>query len=282
MVGVPISRDVLLQNDRMQTRLIAAVASAALIVASCGSGESGGSDTTAPQITLIATTTQAPPLTQPAPVDTEAPVTEPAPAPTEPVPTEPVVTDAAPVDSGVPATEPGPEVVPETTVPPVASLFTLETDGLGSTSFGADPEGTITFVSNFLGAPTLDTGWVDPFSIGPCGGTQLRQVSWSNLQLEFGDSSAVTEGRPHFYSYTYGLEGSLGIVTPAGLATVEQITVGSSVSDLIEAYPAVQLRSADEFIAPNFFVNDNLTGRMSGLADADVVELIIGGIPCDG
>lgn len=274
----------------MQPRLLAAVATAALTVASCGSGESGGSDTTTPEITLIATTTQAPPPTEPAPVDSDAPVTEPAavdsivtePIVTESAPTEPVETDVAPVDSGVPATEPGPEVVPETTGPPIASLFTLETDGLGSTSFGADPEGTITFVSNFLGAPTMDTGWVDPFTIGPCGGMQLRQVSWNNLQLEFGDSSPVTEGRPHFYSYTYGLEGSGGIVTPAGLATVEQITVGSLVADLIEAYPGVQLRSADEFIAPNFFVNDNLTGRMSGLADADVVELIIGGIPCDG
>ncbi|MFT6289912.1 MAG: hypothetical protein ACJAR2_000497 [Ilumatobacter sp.] len=276
-----------MQDDRMQPRFIAAIASAALIVGSCGSGESGGSDMTAPDITLIATTTQAPPPTEAAQVETDAVVTTPAPidsTASEPVVTQvaPVETEPVPIDTGGPATEPGPEAEPETTSLPAAGLFTLETSGLGSTSFGADPDGTVTFVSNFLGAPTLDTGWVDPFTIGPCGGTQLRQVSWNNLQLEFGDSSAVTEGRPHFYSYTYGLEGSGGTVTPAGLATAKQITVGSPVAALITAYPGVQLRSADEFIAPNFFINDNLTGRMSGLADTDVVELIIGGIPCDG
>ncbi len=31
----------------------------------------------------------------------------------------------------------------------------------------------------------------------------------------------------------------------------------------------------------SFFVNDNLTGRLSGLADSDLVQMVIGGIPCD-
>ena len=186
-------------------------------------------------------------------------------------------------DGSVPVSEPPSTDAPTSTTDPLdGGDFTLDVDGLGSTSFGADPEGTISFVSSFFGEPTADTGWVDPFTIGPCGGTELRQVDWNELRLEFGDVSAVRQDRPHFYAYTYGAEGSLGAVQPSGLATPLDITTGSSVNDLIEAYPTVELRSADEFIAANFFVNDNLSGRLSGLADDDVVELIIGGIPCVG
>ncbi len=93
--------------------------------------------------------------------------------------------------------------------------FSLETDGLGAVSFGADPDGVITFVTSFLGGATADTGWVDPFTIGACGGTQLRQVTWGDLQLEFGDVSNIAEGRPHFYAYYYGKEGS-STASPAG------------------------------------------------------------------
>ena len=147
-------------------------------------------------------------------------------------------------------------------------------------SFGADPDGVITFVTSFLGGATADTGWVDPFTIGACGGTQLRQVTWGDLQLEFGDVSDIAEGRPHFYAYYYGKEGQSS-ASPAGLETAEGISVGSTVAQLLAAYPTVQLRIGDEFMNDSFFVNDNLTGRLSGLADPDVVQMVIGGIPCE-
>ncbi|MFK8022342.1 MAG: hypothetical protein AB8G26_00150 [Ilumatobacter sp.] len=271
-------------------RSIAVATLVSVVLAACG----GGSDEAV--VTTVAVTTT-PPTTAPADDGLFEAIDPTAPADDEPLVTEPAATDVPVTEPVPPITEPAPpstdSAPPAGTDPAVSTTiasppsggdlpFTLEVDGLGVTSFGADAVGTISFVSSFLGEPTRDSGWVDPFTIGACGGTELRQVSWGALQLEFGDSSSITEGRQHFYAYFYGAEGSNGVVTPADLATAEGVTVGSSVGELLEAYPTAQLRDGDDFIAPNFFVNDNLTGRMSGLADVDVVELIIGGIPCEG
>jgi hypothetical protein len=258
----------------MRSLTFALPAVVAVALASCGGG-SDDAEESLPEITLITTTTSLAPFE---PSDS-VPASDVAPEQT--VPSTPV-TEPPPVT--VPPTTAAPEttVAPETTAttaPPLEG-FTLETDGLGSVSFGADPDGVIAFVTSFLGAATADTGWVDPFTVGACGGTQLRQVSWGDLQLEFGDVSSITDGRPHFYAYFYGREG-ISSATPPGLATGQGITVGSTVAALLQAYPGVQLRSGDEFMNDSFFVNDNLTGRLSGLADPDVVELIIGGIPCN-
>lgn len=233
----------------------------------CGGG-SDESTTTTPVITLITTPTTEVVVLTVAPPET-ASSTEPDTAGTVPETTE----------SPDVASTPPPVAAPTTN--DIETRFTLTTGGVGTTSFGADPDGTIAFVSSFLGQPTGDTGWVDPFTIGPCGGTQLRQVNWGNLQLEFGDASTVLEGRTHFYAYTYGQEGS-PTAAPAGLSTPEGITVGSSVGSLLAAYPNTQLLTADDFTPDSFVVNDNLRGRLSGLSDTDVVELIVGGLPCEG
>ncbi len=155
----------------------------------------------------------------------------------------------------------------------------LTTVGIGSAQFGADPEGVIGYVSSFLGNPTLDTGWVDPFSICTISGTELRQVSWGSMTLTFGDVSTVIQGRRHFFAYAYGVDGQIG-VPPVGLKTDQGITVGSRVVDLLAAYPGVVLNPEDDFVAPNFYVNDNLRGFLTGLADDDTVTVILGGIGC--
>ncbi len=80
----------------------------------------------------------------------------------------------------------------------------LSGDGIGSADFGADPEGVIEYVNSFLGAPTNDTGWIDPLTIGLCSGAEIRQVSWGVLSLLFGDVSEVVQGRRHFFAYAYG------------------------------------------------------------------------------
>jgi hypothetical protein len=283
----------MLHHDVMTIRAAIALVVGSIAIAACGSGDDA--TPTSVEVTLVTTTTTEPvfvPVDSAAPVDANdanADADGSGAGVDEPVTTEVVATDVsttsvpAPVGtesaSSVPtATDPA----PPTTDPVAEANFTLDVNGLGSALFGADPEGTIGFVSSFLGEPTGDTGWVDPFSIGPCGGTELRQVDWGQLRLEFGDVSSVRQDRPHFYAYTYGAEGSLGAVVPPGLSTPLGITAGSRVEALIEAYPTVELRSADEFIAANFFVNANFSGRMSGLADDDVVEVIIGGVPCVG
>ncbi len=259
----------------MRTRPFVAAIALALVITSCGGG-SDEADDSLPEITLITTTTSLPPFepsdSVPDTAGAETDATEPAVSAAEPAGTEPSAPEITVAST----------VAPETTAAltgPEAD-FALETDGLGAVSFGADPDGVITFVTSFLGAATADTGWVDPFTVGACGGTQLRQVSWGDLQLEFGDVSGIAEGRPHFYAYYYGKEGA-STASPSGLETPDGITVGSTVAQLLRAYPGVQLRLGDEFMNDSFFVNDNLTGRLSGLADSDVVQMVIGGIPCD-
>jgi hypothetical protein len=255
----------------MRTRSFVAAVVGSLVVAACGGG-SDEADDTVPEVTLVTTTTSLPvfePSDSVPATDVDTSVVETTPD-SVPIVTEPVVS----IETTI-----APTTAPATTSAPQAD-FVLGTNGLGSVSFGADPDGVITFVTSFLGGATADTGWVDPFTIGACGGTQLRQVSWNDLQLEFGDVSNVAEGRPHFYAYYYGKEGS-PTATPGGLATAEGITIGSTVAELLQAYPGILLRSGDEFTNDSFFVNDNLTGRLSGLADPDLVEMVIGGIPCD-
>lgn len=247
----------------MSRRLVAGAAAVGVLLAACGSGDDavdGGATTT--EFTLLATTTTtAPPATTvPATTSTTVP---------------PQTTTTAP-----PTTTTTTVVAPTTTeANPAVDALVLTTIGIGSAEFGAEPEGVISYITSFLGAPTADTGWVDPFSIGPCSGKELRLVSWGVLTLQFGDVSNVVEGRRHFFAYGYGANGQIG-APPVGLETDRGITVGSRVVDLITAYPGVSLFPEDDFIAPNFYVNDNLRGFLTGLVDDDAVTVIFGGIGC--
>ena len=99
--------------------------------------------------------------------------------------------------------------------------------------------------------------------------------------LEFSDVSTVAEGRRHFYAYSYGLEGELG-VPPLGLVTDTGLTTGSTVAELVEAYPDVILNPEDDFGAASFFVNEDLHGLLTGLDGEDAVTVIAGGRGCGG
>ena len=115
----------------------------------------------------------------------------------------------------------------------------LRANGLGDAAFGAEPEGVVAYVSAIIGNPTVDTGWVDPLSVGACPGTEFRQVFWGDLVLQFSDVSNVTNGRRHFFSYVYGPAFVQGNITPAGLKTEAGIGVGSTVQELQGTYPTV-------------------------------------------
>ena len=104
-------------------------------------------------------------------------------------------------------------------------------------------------------------------------------MRWEALLLEFADESEVAEGRPHFYSYTYGLDGEIGL-PPEGLTTDRGIGIESTVAELEAAYPGVLLNPEDEFISANFFVDEDLRGLLTGLEANDVVTLIAGGRSC--
>ena len=165
-----------------------------------------------------------------------------------------------------------------TTLAPGAELV-LRANGIGDAAFGVDPDGAVAYVSGIIGPPTVDTGWVDPLSVGACPGTEFRQVYWGDLLLQFSDQSSVTSGRRHFFSYVYGP--SFGPkITPAGLKTDAGIGVGSTVADLQGTYPGVVINPGDEIGGPNFFINGGLAGFLTGVNPTDTVISVLGGQGC--
>jgi len=156
----------------------------------------------------------------------------------------------------------------------------LRPNSLGDAAFGAEPEGVIAYVSSIIGNPTVDTGWIDPLSVGACPGTELRQVFWGDLTLYFSDESSVTTGRRHFFSYVYGPAFVQGAIAPAGLKTDAGIGVGSTVAELTAAYPNVVVNPADDFGGPNFLTADGLAGFLTGATPTDTVTSVLGGQGC--
>ncbi len=176
------------------------------------------------------------------------------------------------------------ETLPE--LDPIVEALRLSDDGIGAAGFTGEPEGVIAYLSSFIGAPTGDTGWVDPFEISACSGSELRIVSWGGLQLTFGDVSKVLQGRRHFFSFTYGQYRYDGVgvtqvdATPAGLLTVEGVGLGTPIIEVEFTYPGLMIYPSDDFVPPNFVVNDNLRGFVAGLADDSPVVQLIGGPNC--
>jgi hypothetical protein len=68
---------------------------------------------------------------------------------------------------------------------------------------------------------------------------------------------------------------------PEGLATPEGIGLGTTVAFLRAAYHDVVVEPGEEgLLAPSFYVDEDLSGRLTGTADDDLVTVIIGGDPC--
>ncbi len=156
----------------------------------------------------------------------------------------------------------------------------LGREGLDVAAFGAGADDTIAAVTAVLGEPDKDSGWVEPLSIGACAGEQGRFVAWGSLYLYFSDQSGFANGEPHFFGYSYGSESDLEAI-PEGLATPEGIGLGTTVAFLRAAYRDVVVEAGEEGLFPsNFYVDANLSGRLTGGDDDDLVTVIIGGDPC--
>ena len=108
--------------------------------------------------------------------------------------------------------------------------------------------------------------------------TEVRGVTWGDLQLLFSDDSVVVSGRRHFFNYVYGPPSAATIV-PEGLHTADGIGIGSTVADLRRQYPGVQVYP-EEIYGPYFVVNENFSGFLTGVTDSDTVISFIGGIGC--
>ncbi len=254
--------------------MIAGVLLVGLTLTACGGGSDDAVAGPTTKLTLLPTTTT-----------------------TEPPPTTVVATTVESTTTVATLPSTPPPATPTTTGPPAASTTTepanpavesliLGDDGIGAAVFSGDPDGVVSFITTFVGPPTADTGWVDPFSISACPGSELRVVSWGSLRLSFGDVSPVLEGRRHFFAYTYGAyeyDGTTVTVTdqtPAGLVTANGVGLGTGLVALEAAHPGIALNPADDFFPETFVINDNLRGALTGLADDSSVVGLIGGQDC--
>jgi len=188
------------------------------------------------------------------------------------------VTTAASTSTSTSTTSTSTTSTTTTTVAPGAELV-LRANSLGDAAFGAEPDGVVAYVTAIIGAPTVDSGWIDPLSVGACPGTEFRQVIWGDLVLQFSDESNVTSGRPHFFFYQYGPP--LGAqIAPAGLKTDAGIGFGSTVAELTATYPTATIDPGSDLGGPNFVINDGLAGFLTGINPTDTVTSIIGGQGC--
>ncbi len=199
------------------------------------------------------------------------------------------VTDASEVSPDEPAvtttTTTTTTLPPTTTIPPPLGVdeLILGPNGIGGALLGADPDTSVSYISSILGAPTDDSGWVDPLEFYLCRGTTVRRVEWGVLSVMFGDESDIATGRTHLISWTYGLIDRLGD-EPLGLRTAGGVTLGDQLAGLRAEFGsiAVDEGDADLDIPPSFYIGPTLRGLSTGVADEDYVLVLIGGSGCTG
>lgn len=200
-----------------------------------------------------------------------------------PLPTSPttVATTLAPLTTTTSSTTSTSAPATTTTTVDPAQALLLRRDGIGDVRFGVDPEGVLTYLKARLGAPDEDSGYVDAFSeFGNCPGTRVRGVRWGDLLLLFGDESTVAEGRLHFFSWRYGPAGTGG-AKPAGLKAEGGITLGSTVTAILKAFPQTTVFT-DEIFGAGFEIVRTLSGTLTGSEPSGQVTVLYGGIACGG
>ena len=201
----------------MHRTLTAVVLLMAMIVAGCSSSDEA---TTTEPSTLTTTSTTAASSTT---------TTTTAPAET--------TTTTAPVETTT-------TTVAETTTTTVAvTTTTVVTDSVELTRvgvqardtwvpFGEDDETAIAAVAAVLGAPDIDSGWVDSFSVyGTCPPPVVRGVQWGGFTMLFTQANTDfwSAGVPHFFAF-YSTD------TVPDLATAEGLRIGRTVTDLEAIY----------------------------------------------
>ena len=119
---------------------------------------------------------------------------------------------------------------------------TLTPNGIGAALIGDDPESVITYLTDHLGAPTSDEGWVDVSdgSGGVCTSPELRGVSWGNLYLVFAWQAPLGGGADTrqfvYYDYAFA-DPTVGTLLAPRLHTDLGLELGDDVPRLTTLYP---------------------------------------------
>lgn len=189
-------------------------------------------------------------------------------------------------------------VAPSTTTTGGDTTVQLTDEGIyaGSTwvYFGYDDDDAVAAVSDVLGSPSEDSGWLDSLTdgweqFGVCPSPRVRGVSWGEngvvaFQLMFtnGDTDFWIGGVEHFYSFHH-----YDTSEPSGLTTPEGIGLGSTLGDLRSAYGSGSIMIEEDFFDPSlgYWSYDQhdwtgLRGSATGTSDADTITSINGGRGC--
>ena len=166
----------------------------------------------------------------------------------------------------------GPEIVGE---------LVLRSVGIGEQTFGAPADDAVRYLTEQLGAPTVDSGWLDSADApyGACPGPRVRVVQWGQLQLYFGDESEVSVEPGHFFYYSYGAFTGLP-PAPEGLVTEAGIGIGSTLAEVRSAYPEAR-EYDDPLYGAGFIVTDGgISGTLTDATEIGRVTVLFGGIGC--
>lgn len=189
-------------------------------------------------------------------------------------------------------------VAPSTTTTGGDTTVQLTDEGIyaGSTwvYFGYDDDDAVAAVSDVLGSPSEDSGWLDSLTdgweqFGVCPSPMVRGVSWGEngvvaFQLMFtnGDTDFWIGGVEHFYSFHH-----YDTTEPSGLTTPEGIGLGSTLGDLRSVYGSGSIVIEEDFFDPSlgYWSYDphdwtGLWGSATGTSDADTITSINGGRGC--
>lgn len=255
-------------------RMAAACLGIVLITSAC-SGSASTSTTTSTTAPVAPTTV----ITAPASTTTGAPVTTLAPVTTTALP---------PPTTAAPTTTTSVATTTTTTIDPAYYVLELRDDGLGFADFGDDDDAVVAYVTDVLGPPANDTGWVDSFDFGVCPSPTARQVRWGTpgrFELLFyrGGTDFAPDGTEHFGNYWYFGPDVLAFT----VFTPEGVTVRDSVLDFRNAYgtafviyesfiPGLYFWSVDPVPADNNF----LGGFADGEAPGSFITSVGGGAAC--
>ncbi len=156
--------------------------------------------------------------------------------------------------------------------------------GLEAARLGDPYDDTVAAVTERLGKPNHDTGWIrsDSAQVGTCPGTVVRVVQWHSLRLYFGDGpTEFGEDTRHFFYYNQSI---VDTDQQIDVATDDGIRLGSTVRDLRRVY-ADSLTIDDSVGFGITFVVDTggpsvLAGTLTSASPQGQVTSIGGGYGC--
>ena len=168
-----------------------------------------------------------------------------------------------------------------------ASDLRLQPEGLGPLPFGTDIRRSVSILTEALGAPDSDTGWL-PADLDnlQCPGTRARVVTWGSLAAYFSDGPTDwgPDGQEHFFSFIYSLPDGSSSPDGPSLRTSEGLQLGATLSRSSSIYGESSI-TLDHSVHGTIMEVDvpgpgYLLGVFSGPDSEDELVALSGGTGC--